>query len=106
MPSVINAAQNNINGEIQTIQQLSEVASKHPYYKFNHAWSRQMQDAVSDYTSRILNTRQADLVQCYSILLCGWLGGFEKGETGKLLTIEEVGGIMKGTLRVSYRGKT
>jgi len=46
VPSVLNAAQSNINNEIQTIQQLSEVASKHPYYKFNHAWSRQMQDAV------------------------------------------------------------
>jgi len=45
--SVVKAAQDNINNEIQTIQQLADVASKHPYYKFNYAWTRQVQDAVS-----------------------------------------------------------
>jgi len=32
------------------------------------------------------------------VLLCGWLGGFGKGEKGRLLTIEDVGGIMNGML--------
>ncbi|KAK3112432.1 Translin-1, partial [Teratosphaeriaceae sp. CCFEE 6253] len=65
----------NIDKEVQTIHRLSETASKQPYYKFNYSWARQVQDA------------------CFSILLCGWLGGFGKGDVGQLLTIEEVGGI-------------
>ncbi|KAI7533238.1 Translin, partial [Hortaea werneckii] len=77
LPSLVTAAQANIDHEIKTIQQLSEVASQHPYYKFNYAWTRQMQDV------------------CYSILLCGWLGGFGKGETGQLMKIEDVGALMK-----------
>ncbi|KAI6905998.1 Translin [Hortaea werneckii] len=77
LPSLVTAAQANIDQEIKTIQQLSEVASQHPYYKFNYAWTRQMQDV------------------CYSILLCGWLGGFGKGETGQLMKIEDVGALMK-----------
>lgn len=43
---MVNAAESSISHEVQAIQQLSEVASKYPYYKFNYAWSRQMQDAV------------------------------------------------------------
>ncbi|KAI7218243.1 Translin [Hortaea werneckii] len=77
LPSLVSAAQANIDHEIKTIQQLSEVASQHPYYKFNYAWTRQIQDV------------------CYSILLCGWLGGFGKGETGQLMKIEDVGALMK-----------
>ncbi|TKA66889.1 hypothetical protein B0A55_00592 [Friedmanniomyces simplex] len=76
LPSVVSSAQASIDKEIQTIHKLSETASKQPYYKFNYSWTRQIQDA------------------CSSILLCGWLGGFGKGETGQLLTIEDVGGIM------------
>ena len=47
VPSVLTAAQANIEKEVATIQKLSEVASKHPYYKFNYAWTRHVQDAVS-----------------------------------------------------------
>ncbi|KAK5135870.1 hypothetical protein LTR08_004519 [Meristemomyces frigidus] len=85
LPSVVSAAQANIDKEIQTIQQLSGVASEHPYYKFNYAWTRTVQDA------------------CYSILVCGWLGGFAKGETGQLLTIEEVGSTMKVPVNLKDR---
>ncbi|KAK1065322.1 Translin-1 [Friedmanniomyces endolithicus] len=70
------SAQANIDKEVQTIHKLSETASKEPYYKFNYAWTRQIQDA------------------CSSILLCGWLGGFGKSEAGQLLTIEDVGQVM------------
>jgi len=45
---VVSSAQNNIEKEAQTIQKLSEVASKHPYYKFNYAWTRQIQDVVRE----------------------------------------------------------
>ncbi|KAK4896132.1 Translin-1 [Elasticomyces elasticus] len=74
--AVVSSAQSNLDQEIRTIHKLSETASKQPYYKFNYSWSRQIQDA------------------CSSILFCGWLGGFGKGGTGQLLTIEDVGTIM------------
>ena len=31
---------------IEQIALLSQVASEHPYYKFNHMWTHRMQDAV------------------------------------------------------------
>ncbi|KAL1646130.1 Translin-1 [Diplodia intermedia] len=70
--------------EIEATQKLAEAASKHPYYKFNGIWSRQVQDTI------------------FTILYGGYLGGFvsEGSDTkpGRLLTIEEVGGIMNGVL--------
>lgn len=45
---MVSSAQNNIEKEAQIIQKLSEVASKHPYYKFNYAWTRQIQDVVRE----------------------------------------------------------
>ncbi|KAL0263535.1 Translin-1 [Diplodia seriata] len=66
--------------EIEATQKLAEAASKHPYYKFNGIWSRQVQDTI------------------FTILYGGYLGGFvsEGSDTkpGRLLTIEEVGSIM------------
>jgi len=38
------------------------------------------------------------------VILCGWLGGFGKGEEGQLLTIEQVGGILKGEENISTSG--
>jgi len=35
-------------------------------------------------------------MQIFTILFCGWLGGYNSKESGRLLTIEEVGEIMKG----------
>ena len=46
VPSIVNAAETSITQEIRSIKELSDVASNYPYYKFNYAWSRQMQDAV------------------------------------------------------------
>ncbi|OQO09932.1 hypothetical protein B0A48_04287 [Cryoendolithus antarcticus] len=44
---VLQAAQSSIENEVQSIQRLAEVASKHPYYRYNYAWTREMQSAVS-----------------------------------------------------------
>jgi len=41
--------------------------------------------------------------QCFSILLCGWLGGFGKKEVGQLITIDEVGSIMKVPVNLKDR---
>jgi hypothetical protein len=40
--------------------------------------------------------RLIHLSQCFTILFCGWLAQDNEGKTGKLLTIEEVGTILKG----------
>lgn len=81
LQDVLNAAQEPLEREIETIGKLSEAGSKLPYYKFNNMWSRQMQDAT------------------YGILFWGWLGGRQQEsaivKSGRLLTIEEVGEIMK-----------
>lgn len=61
---------------LRLVTKLSEEASKHPYYRFNGMWGRQMQDAA------------------YSIVLCGWLGGFSAEAEGQLLPIEKVGEIL------------
>lgn len=46
VPTVIKAASDHITNEIETVQQLAKVASQHPYYRFNYAWSRQMESVV------------------------------------------------------------
>jgi hypothetical protein len=44
----ISDAQNAILEQVTTIKQLSDIASRHPYYKYNSMWTRDMQDAVSN----------------------------------------------------------
>ncbi|KAI4614489.1 hypothetical protein J4E83_007143 [Alternaria metachromatica] len=81
LPDILKAAQEPIGNVIDTVGNLSQAASKMPYYKFNNMWSRQMQGA------------------CESALFWGWLGGYkyDGGEVqcGRLLTIEELGEIFK-----------
>ncbi|KAF2239298.1 translin [Viridothelium virens] len=88
--SVVVAAESAIRYEIDTIQKLSEAASKHPYYKYNGIWTRNIQDA------------------CFTILLCGWLGGYQEvfsssSASGQLLTIEQVGQVMKVPVNLKDR---
>ncbi|EME88298.1 uncharacterized protein MYCFIDRAFT_209770 [Pseudocercospora fijiensis CIRAD86] len=85
LPAVIQAAEASIKEQIATIQTLSAEASKHPYYKFNYSWQRQMENST------------------FSILFCGWLGGCGKDGTGNLLTIEEVGQTMNVPVNVKDR---
>ena len=53
--------------------------------RYNQRWNRHIQDAI------------------LTVLLCAWLGGLagdsREGELGRLLTLEEVGGIFKGSPR-------
>ncbi|PVI04249.1 Translin [Periconia macrospinosa] len=80
LASVIQASEEPIKNAIESISKLAAAASKQPYYKFNHMWTRQVQDAI------------------YSLLLWAWLGGkdFDQGEIkcGRLLTIEELGEVL------------
>ncbi|KAF2835355.1 putative Translin-1 [Patellaria atrata CBS 101060] len=80
--NVVEGAEGALRYQIDTVSELAEAASRHPYYKYNHVWSHQIQDLT------------------YMILLSGFLGGFtstnssEARQTGRLLTIEEVGNIL------------
>ncbi|KAK3898753.1 Translin [Staphylotrichum tortipilum] len=66
-----------IKQEIETVGKLSAFASQYPYYKYNHKWTRTIQDAVA------------------TVILCAWLGGMSTdatpGEVGRLLTLEDIG---------------
>ncbi|EFX02911.1 recombination hotspot-binding protein [Grosmannia clavigera kw1407] len=79
---LLPAAEAAVADETAKIRQLAEVASAHPYYKFNNRWTRHLQDAIA------------------TVLLTAWLGGSvggssggstDPGELGRLLTLEEVG---------------
>ncbi|TPX10765.1 uncharacterized protein E0L32_008334 [Thyridium curvatum] len=78
-----------IREEIQTVGSLAELASKHPYYKYNSRWTRSLQDAI------------------VTVVICGWLGGMSSesrpGELGRLLTIEEVGEIFQQPVNLKDR---
>ncbi|THX57148.1 Translin [Aureobasidium pullulans] len=89
IPAVVSSAQESVNKEVESIAKLSDAASKYPYYKYNGMWTRHVQDAS------------------FSILLCGYLGGFSDvgsgSQDGRLLTIEEVGKIMNIPVNVKDR---
>lgn len=74
-PALLSQVEAAIKTEAEDFSQLSEVASKYPYYKYNSKWTRSVQDAV------------------LTVLLHGWLGGeiVPGGRVGRLLTLEELG---------------
>lgn len=84
----------------ETISKLGEVGSKYPYYKYNSLWTRDIQNAVCRLSFNHSLHYHAQENQIFAIVLCGWLGGFpnEVAQSGKLLTIEEVGEILEGIL--------
>jgi len=89
LESTITDAEKSIIQQIETISKLSEVASKYPYYKYNGMWTRDIQNAT------------------FAIVFCGWLGGFKvedsQAQTGRLLTIEEVGQILQVPVNLKDR---
>ncbi|TQS32708.1 hypothetical protein Golomagni_06969 [Golovinomyces magnicellulatus] len=78
-PALVAQVETAIKEEIQIVAELNEVASKHPYYKYNAKWARVIQQAIG------------------TTIYCGWLGGFatesQAGQVGRLITLEEVGTI-------------
>ncbi|KAK1999237.1 translin [Colletotrichum falcatum] len=86
---LLSDVQAGIQKEIEVIGELEEIASKHPYYKYNQKWNRQVQNAI------------------FTVLLCGWLGGFtsdgKPGPVARLLTLEEVGEIFKVPVNLKDR---
>ncbi|SPQ22038.1 f62965b3-56db-4819-8a2a-a3055628f231 [Thermothielavioides terrestris] len=75
--TLLSEVEGGIKKEIETTGRLSTFASQYPYYKYNHKWTRTLQDAIS------------------TVILCAWLGGMspasKPGEVGRLLTLEDVG---------------
>ncbi|KAL4897202.1 Translin [Aspergillus ambiguus] len=72
---VLESATKEIIAQRDEVSRLKSVADKHPFYKYNGVWTRELQNLVA------------------SIELCAWLGGFEeyKSSGSAFLTIEEVG---------------
>lgn len=71
--AVLEPASQAIQEQISTVQQLSETASKYPFYKWNNVWQFEIQGLVG------------------SIQIVEWLA------TGNLITLEEVGQRLNGT---------
>ncbi|CAH0058817.1 unnamed protein product [Clonostachys solani] len=79
-PTLVAQVETAIQEQVSVIGELNELASKHPYYKYNSKWSRTVQNAIS------------------SAILCAWLGGLASVGTpslGRLLTLEEIGAVFK-----------
>ncbi|KAF7549544.1 hypothetical protein G7046_g8318 [Stylonectria norvegica] len=80
-PALVTQVEQAIAEEVTIVGELDEVASQHPYYKYNSKWQRAVQNAIG------------------TVIYCGWLGGLgndsQPGELGRLLTLEEVGAVFK-----------
>ncbi|KAJ6004993.1 hypothetical protein N7540_012792 [Penicillium herquei] len=78
--SVLDDATVAIIAQKEEVFRLKAVADKHPFYKYNGVWTRELQNLVS------------------SIELCAWLGGLQeyKGpESQSFMTIEDVGKFLE-----------
>ncbi|KAL2801025.1 Translin [Aspergillus keveii] len=76
---VLEDATKEILAQKEEVSRLKSVADKHPFYKYNGLWSRELQNLVS------------------SIELCAWLGGLQeyKGtSSAAFLTMEKVGNFL------------
>ncbi|KAJ2904228.1 hypothetical protein MKZ38_008558 [Zalerion maritima] len=100
LPALLVQVEDAIKAEIASVQELAVFASQYPYYKYNHRWTRNMQNVVS------------------TMILCGWLGGMKTTATaaaeaaggrqeelhiGRLMTIEEVGEVLNVPVNVKDR---
>ncbi|KAI1826535.1 putative sequence-specific DNA binding protein [Xylaria intraflava] len=88
-PLLKQVEETGIQPEIEGVGELAQFASKYPYYKYNSKWSRSLQNVVG------------------TILLTAWLGGMgtesRPGEVGRLLTLEDVGEILKVPVNLKDR---
>ncbi|EEH09459.1 translin [Histoplasma capsulatum G186AR] len=73
---VLDEAATEIRAQKEDVARLVSVAAQHPFYKYNHIWSRELQNLV------------------FTIQFCAWLGGLRDARAEKakgFMTIEEVG---------------
>ncbi|KAK8147263.1 hypothetical protein MY1884_003178 [Beauveria asiatica] len=79
-PQLVTQLEAAVKDEVVIVAELNELASKHPYYKYNSRWARIMQNAIG------------------TVLYTAWLGGFAaltngSSDVGQLLTLEQVGAV-------------
>lgn len=84
-PALVAQVEAAIQEEVAIISELNQVASKHPYYRYNQKWSRAVQAAIG------------------TAVYCAWLGGLpssteggqgdksEPAALGRLLTLDQLG---------------
>ncbi|TQV95248.1 hypothetical protein V2A60_009706 [Cordyceps javanica] len=94
-PQLVTQLEAAVKDEAVIVAELNELASKHPYYKYNSRWSRTMQNAIG------------------TVLYTAWLGGFaaltssasaSSGQVvGQLLTLEQVGAVFAVPTNVKDR---
>ncbi|EDN08486.1 conserved hypothetical protein [Histoplasma mississippiense (nom. inval.)] len=79
---VLDEAATEIRAQKEDVARLVSVAAQHPFYKYNHIWSRELQNLGRG------------VVQVFTIQFCAWLGGLRDARAEKakgFMTIEEVG---------------
>ncbi|KAM5352649.1 hypothetical protein ACJ41O_005371 [Fusarium nematophilum] len=80
-PALVSQVEDAIKEEVAIVGELSEVASQHPYYKYNGKWARTVQNAIG------------------TAVYCAWLGGLgsdsQPASLGRLLTLEQVGAVFQ-----------
>ncbi|KAI4253286.1 MAG: hypothetical protein LQ352_003783 [Teloschistes flavicans] len=81
----LTAAWPSISEQGAIIKELESVASKHPYYKYNQIWTRDMQETIM------------------AVVFFVWLVGAGEKPQGSLPTIEEVGSLLDVPINVKDR---
>ncbi|KAF4977798.1 hypothetical protein FZEAL_5764 [Fusarium zealandicum] len=80
-PTLASQVEDAIKEEVTIVGELNEVASQHPYYKYNGKWARAVQNAIG------------------TVVYCAWLGGLGSDSApaslGRLLTLEEAGAVFQ-----------
>ncbi|KAF5686078.1 translin [Fusarium circinatum] len=80
-PALVSQVEDAIKEEVTIVKELNEVASKHPYYKYNSKWARTVQNAIG------------------TAVYTAWLGGLgfdaQPASLGRLLTLEQVGQVFQ-----------
>ncbi|OAA56919.1 Translin [Cordyceps fumosorosea ARSEF 2679] len=92
-PQLVTQLEAAVKDEAVIVSELDELASKHPYYKYNSRWSRTMQNAIG------------------TVLYTAWLGGFPhltspsstSATVGQLLTLEQVGAVFAVPVNIKDR---
>ncbi|KAF5609529.1 translin [Fusarium subglutinans] len=86
-PALVSQVEDAIKEEVTIVKELNEVASKHPYYKYNSKWARTVQNAIG------------------TAVYTAWLGGLgsdaQPASLGRLLTLEQVGEVFQGSRAIS-----
>ncbi|KAL8665193.1 MAG: hypothetical protein Q9202_002415 [Teloschistes flavicans] len=96
----LTAAWPSISEQGAIIKELESVASKHPYYKYNQIWTRDMQETVI-LLMQLWNIAQ--IPQIMAVVFFVWLVGAGEKPQGSLPTIEEVGSLLDVPINVKDR---